>query len=109
MGTLRMRIGEGGPVVAESDAQRWRLIVRGQLHASGVDHDDLHVALREVALSDPDLARDAFGVVMNCAGAWEDDYTEEHGEGALSFEYWMERLETGLVTWVDEDGELVYS
>jgi hypothetical protein len=86
----------------------WRLIVRGHLHASGVDRDDLHVALRELALRGPDLARDAFGVVMNCIGAWEDDYTEEHGEDALTFEHWMERIKTGWVTWVDEDGELSF-
>ncbi len=109
MSGLRTRIGGTGPVVAESDATGWRLITRGQLHASGVDHEDLHVALRALALSDPDLAGVAFGVVMNCLGAWEDEYTEEHGADALTFHDWMERIETGLRTWVDLDGELNYS
>ena len=109
MPAVRRRIGGDGPVVAESDAKGWRLIVRCQLHASGVDPDDLHVALRALALSDPDLGRDAFGVVMNCLGAWEDEYTEEHGEDALSFQDWMERIETGLRTSVDVDGTLYYS
>ena len=59
--------------------------MRGQVHASGVDRDDLHIALRDLALCDRDLAPDAFGVVCNCAGAWEDEYTEEHGENALTF------------------------
>jgi hypothetical protein len=85
MSGLRVRIGGDGPVVIESDATGWRLIVRGQVHASGVDQDDLHIALRELALRDRDLAHDAFGVVCNCAGAWEDEYTEEHGETALTF------------------------
>lgn len=105
----RVRIGAGGPVVAETDATGWRLIARGHLHASGVDHDDLHLALRALALNEPDLARDAFGVVMNCAGSWEDEYTEEHGEDALMFHSWIERIETGLHTWIDLDGELNYS
>jgi hypothetical protein len=106
MSNLRVRIGGGGPVVVESGATGWRLLVREELHARGVDNDDLHVALRALAVSDRDLARDAFGVVMNCAGAWEDEYTEEHGEHALTFEDWMERIAYGGVTWVDEDGEL---
>jgi hypothetical protein len=109
MSGLRISIGGDGPVVAQSDATGWRLIVRGELHARGVLHDDLHAALRELALRDPELAHDAFVVVVNCAGAWEDEYTEEHGEDALTFEDWMERLETGLTTGVDEDGELYYS
>ena len=109
MSSLRIRIGAGGPVVAESDATGWRLIARGRLHARGVGHDGLHAALRALALSDPDLARIVFGVVMNCAGAWEDEYTEEHGEDALTFHDWMERIETGLHTWVDLDGQLQYS
>jgi hypothetical protein len=107
MSNWKMRIGSDGPVVAELDTTGWRLIVRGQPHARGVDGDELHAALRELALRD--LARDAFGVVVNCAGAWEDEYTEEHGEDALSFEDWMERIETGLRTSVDADGELYYS
>jgi len=49
-------------------------------------------------LQDRDLAHDAFGVVCNCAGAWEDDYTEAHGHDALSFEDWMERIERGAAT-----------
>ena len=106
MSGLRARIGGDGPVVAESDTSGWRLIVRWQVHATGVDPDDLHRALRDLALSDRDLARDAFGVVMNCLGAWEDEYTEEHGEDALTFEDWMERIEYGGRTWVNEDGEL---
>jgi hypothetical protein len=109
MGTLRTRIGEGGPVVAESDTTGWRLIVHGQTHATGVDNNALHVALRELALSDRALACDAFGVVMNCAGAWEDEYTEEHGEAALDFDNWMERIEFGGVTVVGDDGELYTS
>ena len=103
MGGLRIRIGGDGPVVAESDATGWRLIVHGQAHATGVDSHDLHVALRELALRDRALARDAFGVICNCAGAWEDEYTDEHD---LAFEDWMERIEFGGVTWVDDDGEL---
>lgn len=35
--------------------------------------------------NDPDVARDAFGVVCNCVGAWEDEYSEERGEDALTF------------------------
>lgn len=106
MSGLRTRIGGDGPVVAESDATGWRLIVRGQVHASGVDRDDLHVALRNLALHDRDLARDAFGVVVNCLGAWEDEYTEGHGEDALPFDDWMERIEYGGTTWVNDDGDL---
>jgi hypothetical protein len=105
---LRIRIGGDGPVAAESDATGWRLFVRGDLYARGVDGGDLHVALRELALRDRELARDAFGVVMNCSGSWEDEYTEEHGADALTFEHWMERLETGLHTSVDDDGDLYY-
>lgn len=107
MSGLRIRIGGDGPVVAECDATGWRLIVRGAVRASGVDHDDLHVALRELALSDRDLANDAFAVVSNCAGAWEDEYTEERGEGALLLEEWMERIEFGGITCVGDDGELI--
>ena len=108
MSNLRVRIGGDGPVVAESDATGWRLIVRGNIYATGVDNGDLHVELRELALRDPDLAHDAFGVVVNCAGAWEDEYTEEHGEDALTFEDWMERIATRFSTMVDVDGELIY-
>ena len=103
---LRISIGGRGPVVAESDATGWRLIVRGQVHASGASSDTLHIALRDLALQDRELARVAFGVVMNCAGAWEDEYTEEHGEDALAFDDWMERIEAGGVIWVNDDGEL---
>lgn len=106
MSGLRIRIGGDGPVVVESDATGWRLIVRGQVRANGVDRDDLHIALRELALRDRDVGHDAFGVVCNCAGAWEDEYTEEHGEAALTFEDWMERIEYGGSTWVNDDGEL---
>lgn len=106
MGTLIARIGGDGPVVAASDATGWQLIVRGQTHATGVDSHDLHVALRELALSDRGVARDAFGVICNCSGAWEDEYTEEQGETPLTFEDWMERIECGSVTRVNEDGEL---
>jgi len=106
MSGLRARIGGDGPVVIESDATGWRLIVRGQVHASGLDRDDLHIALRDLAVRDRDLAHDAFGVVCNCASAWEDDYTEEHGENALTFQDWMERIAQGGTTWVNDDGEL---
>lgn len=106
MSGLSVRVGGDGPVVAESDATGWRLIVRGNMDASGVDVDDLLVALRELALRDRDLANDAFAVVCNCAGAWEDEYTEEHGEDALTFEDWMERIEYGGVTRVEDDGEI---
>jgi hypothetical protein len=98
---LSISVGGGGPVVAESAATGWRLFVRSRLHARGVDSNDLHVALRELTLSDRELARDALGVVMNCIGAWEDEYTELHGEDAFTFEDWIERLETGLRTSVD--------
>ena len=106
--SLRIRIGGDGPVAAEWQGATWRLIVRGQPHATGVDPDELHDALRELALRNRDLANDAFGVIVNCAGAWEDEYTEEHGEDALRFEAWLERIETGLLTAVDENGELYY-
>lgn len=101
-------IGGDGPVVAESDATGWRLFVRGRLHAEGVDSDGLHVALRDFALGNRELARAAFGVVMNCPGAWEDEYTEWHGENALTFGDWVARLQTGLRTSVDVDGDLYY-
>jgi hypothetical protein len=109
MSEWTMRIGADGPVVGELDPTGWRLIVRGRPHTTGIAHDDLHVSLRELAMRDRDLAREAFAVVMNCAGAWEDEYTEEHGEDALRFEDWMERIETGLRTSIDADGELYYS
>src|SRR4051794_22632861 len=80
MSNLRISIGGDGPVVAQSDATGWRLIVRGRVHATGADNDELHVALRDVALSDRDLAGDAFAVVVNCMGSWEDEYTEVHDE-----------------------------
>ena len=105
---FRTSIGGDGPVVAETDASGWRLFVRGSVHAKGVDSDDLHVALRELALGDRELARDAFGVVMNCMGAWEDEYTEEHGTEALTFDDWMARLQTGFRTSVDVNGDLYY-
>src|SRR4051794_30666011 len=95
MGTLRIRIGGDGPVVAGSAATGWRLLMHGRTRATGLDSHDLHVALRELALRDPALSRDAFGVVCNCAGSWEDEYTEEHGEDALAFEDWMERISSG--------------
>src|SRR3954454_13110621 len=101
MSNLRISIGGDGPVIAQSDAAGWRLIVRGHVHASGADNDELHVALRALALSDRDLARDAFAVVVNCMGSREDDYTKIHDEDALTFENWVERLETGLRTPVD--------
>jgi len=102
---LRTRIGGDGPVVATSDASGWQLIVRGQTHATGIDSDDLHVALRKLAIDDRELAPDAFGVIINCLGAWEDEYTEEHGEAALPFEDWMEGIEHRGVTWVAEHRE----
>jgi hypothetical protein len=71
-----------------------------------MDPDALHVALRELALRDQDVARDAFGVVCNCLGAWEDEYTEEQGQDALTFEDWIERIAEGGVTWVNDDGDL---
>jgi hypothetical protein len=108
--TLRWRIGAGSPVVAEGGAVGWRLIVRGAVHVSSDDSDDLCEALRQLAITDPEVARDAFGVVVNYAGSWEDEYTEHHGEDALPFEYWLERISTeGLLTHVDEDGELYYA
>jgi hypothetical protein len=102
MGVLRMRIGGDGRVVAESDATGWRLLVHRETHSTGVANEDLHVALRELALRDRALARDAFGVICNCVGAWEDEYTEEHGQDALAFEGWMERIEFGGVNGVDD-------
>ncbi len=65
-----------------------------------------HAALRDLALSDRSLAHDCFGVVLNCMGAWEDEYTDEHGEDALTFEDWMARIEYGGVTFVSVDAEL---
>jgi hypothetical protein len=106
MGTVRIRIGGDGPVVVEREGIRWRLIVRGQTYSTGTDSQDLPVELRELALRDRALARDAFGVICNCAGAWEDEYTEEHGEDALAFEDWIERIALGGVTWVGDDGNL---
>ena len=75
MSNLKVSIGDGGPVVAQSDRTGWRMIVRGEVHASGRLPHDLHAALRELAISERDLAQDAFGVVMNCAGSWEDENT----------------------------------
>jgi hypothetical protein len=109
VGRLTVRIGGDGPVVVESSATCWRLIVHGQTHATGLGPDDMHTALRELALSDRALALDAFGVVMNCVGAWEDEYTEEHGEEALDFDNWLERIEYGGTTVVGDDGELYTS
>lgn len=106
MGGFRVRVGGDGPVVAETATQGCRLLVRGELQEAGVAGEELHTALRNLALRDRDLAHDAFGVVCNCAGSWEDEYTEEHDEDALSFDEWMERIEYGGVTWVDDDGEL---
>jgi|1186.fasta_scaffold179079_3 hypothetical protein len=108
MSNLSISIGGDGPVVAESNAAGWRLLVRGRVHASGVDSDELHGALRELALSDRALARDAFAVVVNCMGSWEDEYTEIHDDDALTFEDWTERIETGLRTSVDANGNLFY-
>ena len=65
MSGLRARIGGDGPVVAESDATGWRLIVWGQVRASGVDPDGLHIALRGLALRDRELAHMAFAVGCN--------------------------------------------
>jgi hypothetical protein len=78
---LCISVGGGGPVVAESEsaATGWRLFVRGRCHARGVDSNDLHVALRELARGDRELADDALGVVMNCIGAWEAERTELTG------------------------------
>lgn len=95
---LRVRIGGDGPVVAATDGSGWKLIVRGEIYVAGVDPGGLHDALRQLALRERSLGRDAFGVVCNCAGAWEDEYTEEHGEDALTFEDWMERIESGRRT-----------
>lgn len=95
-------------VVAEWAPESWRLLVHGETRAAGTAAESLHAALRELALRDRDLARDAFAVVVNCPGSWEDEYTEEHGEGALAFPDWIERLETGLETVVDVDGQLSY-
>lgn len=106
MSSLIVRIGGDGPVVVETDAAGWRLIVRGQIESSGIDHADLHTALRQLALRDPSLAEDAFGVVCNCAGSWEDDYTEEYGEDALTLEDWLTRIGDGAVTWVNDEGEI---
>lgn len=106
MGALRMRIGGDGPVVAETDAQGWRLIVRGQMYATGAYGPELHSALRELALRDRALAPDAFGVICNCIGAWEDEFTEEYGEDALSFEDWMERLEADDSTSLSDGGDV---
>jgi hypothetical protein len=84
--------------------------VRGAVHVGNDDSDDLCEALRQLAITDPEVAREAFGVVVNYAGSWEDEYTEHHGEDALPFEYWLERISTeGLSTHVDEDGELYYA
>lgn len=106
MSGLKVRIGGDGPVAIETDAKGWRLVVRGHIESTGVDPDLLHVELRQLALRDPDLARDAFGVVCNCVGAWEDEYTEEHGEDALTLQDWMSRIADGSTTWVNDDGEL---
>jgi hypothetical protein len=85
------------------------VIVRGALHVSSHDTDDLHGALRRLAIDDPEVARDAFGVVVNCGGSWEDEYTEEHGGDALPFEDWLERISAeGLATYMDDEGELYY-
>lgn len=108
MSGLRVRIGGDGPVVAETDRTGWRLIVHGRVHESGLEQDGLHSALRQLALRDSALAGDAFGVVCNCIGAWEDEYTDDPGEHELTFEYWMERIETGMETAVDDDGELYF-
>src|SRR3954451_10953487 len=101
MAGLTMRIGGDGPIVAHFDATGRRLDVRVRLHARGADGDALHDALRRLALDDRELARTAFGVVMHCAGSWEDEYTEIHGADALDFDEWMERIEFGGVTIVD--------
>jgi hypothetical protein len=46
MSNFRIRIGGDGPVVAEADATGWRLIVRGNIYATGVSDDDLHTLNR---------------------------------------------------------------
>ena len=46
-------------------------------------------------------------MIVNCVGAWEDEYTEMHGEDALTFEDWMERVGPAS-TMVDVDGDLIY-
>ncbi len=106
MSGLRVRIGGDGPVVAESDASGWRLLVPGGVYATGVAPAELHSALRDLALGDQDWAHDAFDVVMNCAGSWEDEYTEEHGEAALSFDGWMELIKGGGEIRVNDEGQL---
>lgn len=100
------RIGGDGPVVAAWDAAGWRLVVRGAITAAGIVLADLHDALRDLATSDGDLARDAFGVVMNCALAWEDDYTELNGEDSLTFDDWIRLVQDGGDVWVDDDGAI---
>ena len=52
MSNLRTRIGGDGPVVAETTAAGWRLIVHGKARAAGHFTPDLHVALRELAVED---------------------------------------------------------
>ena len=69
--------------------------MHGEAHASGQFTPDLHVALRELAVQDRSLARDAFSVICNCIGGWEDEYTEDHGEDALTFEDWMDGIQSG--------------
>src|SRR4051794_32283447 len=106
MGTLRIRIGGDGPVVVESEGIRWRLIVRGQTYSTGADSQGLHVELRELALRDSALARDAFGVICTCAGGGEAEYPEEHGEDALVFEDGREPLALRGLPWVGDAGDL---
>jgi hypothetical protein len=78
------------------------LIVRGRTQATDVDCHDLHVALRA---SDWSLARDAFGVICNCAGAWEDDSPRSRARIRSRSRNGWSASSTG-VSWVDEDGEL---
>lgn len=111
--TLRMRIGGNGPVVLETGGGRWRLIVEGRTVADETGPLDGDDALRDLALRRPDLAADALATVMNLAGTWEDDFTEEHGAEALDLEHWLERLRThrecGWGTGMDEEtGGLFY-
>ena len=94
-------IGRGGPVSVTIDPNGWRLFVREALHDSGLDHDELHRALRAIALADGALAETAFGVLCNCPGSWEDDYTEE---AELDVDDWLAVVEAGYSLHV-EDGD----
>ncbi|WP_372787879.1 hypothetical protein [Paraconexibacter sp.] len=107
MTKFTMGIGDEQDLVsAVMDDEGWRILVRGRPREAGADTDDLHAALRSLAVADADLARDAFAVVMNCPGAWEDEYTEFHGEDALDFDEWLFIVAHGYTVWVEEDGGL---